>query len=284
MVSQRSLEFSLLVFLFIVICALAWSCTPRRAEKRTVAVSILPQRYLVQQIAGDRVEVQVMVPAGSSPESYDPTPQDIMALVHADAYLKVGNFGFERSWMPRLVEQNPEMRVVDTSEGIVRLVDDDGDEDPHVWTSPTTMKHMAGRVCEALVTLDAEGAATYRQNLQRFEARMDSLERQMRQLVLIAPARTFVIYHPALTYLSHDLGLRQIPIEREHKEPSASDLMRLIETIRQSDARVILLQQEFDDRLVATLAEETGLRVVRINPLSEDWETELSRIVLEVTR
>lgn len=284
MVTQRSIEFSLLVLLFVVLFAFAWSCSPRKQARRTVAVSILPQRYLVRQIAGDRVDVQVMVPAGSSPESYDPTPQDLMALSQASAYLQVGNFGFERTWMSRLAEQNPEMTVVNTSEGIARLTDSDGDEDPHVWTSPTTMKRMAARVCEALVAIDAEGANTYRGNLTRFEARMDSLERQMRQLVLIAPARTFVIYHPALTYLAHDLGLRQIPVEREHKEPSAGDIIRLIETIRESDARVILLQQEFDDRLVATLAEETGLRVVRINPLSEDWETELSRIVLEVTR
>jgi zinc transport system substrate-binding protein len=176
------------------------------------------------------------------------------------------------------------MTVVNTSEGIARLTDEDGDEDPHVWTSPRTMKLMAARVCDALVAIDAEGATTYRNNLRRFEARMDSLERQMRQLTLIAPQRTFVIYHPALTYLAHDLGLRQIGVEREHREPSATDLMRLVDEIRQSGARVILLQQEFDDRLVATLAEETGLRVVRINPLTEDWETETSRIVLEVTR
>lgn len=284
MVSQRSIEFSLIALLFVVLFAFAWSCAPDRKGKRTVAVSILPQRYLVRQIAGDRVEVQVMVPAGSSPESYDPTPQDLMALSHAAAYLQVGQFGFERTWMKRLSEQNPAMTLVNTSEGIERLTDEDGDEDPHVWTSPRTMKLMAAHVCEALSAIDTEGAATYRQNLRRFEARMDSLEQQMRQLTLIAPQRTFVVYHPALTYLAHDLGLRQIGVEREHREPSASDLMRLVDEIRQSGARVILLQQEFDDRLVATLAEETGLRVVRINPLSEDWETETARIVLEVTR
>lgn len=284
MVSQRSIEFSLLILLFVVLFAFAWSCAPRKSAKRTVAVSIPPQRYIVNRIAGDRVEVQVLVPAGSSPESYDPTPQDLMTLSAASAYFEVGDFGFERNWMPRFSEQNPDMLLVNSSSGITRLTDSDGDEDPHVWTSPRSMKVMAKHVCETLTSLDAEGAPTYRANLTRFEAEMDSLDRQLRQLALISTTHSFVIYHPALTYLAHDYALQQIPVEREHKEPSAARLAQLVEEIRQSDARVILLQQEFDDRLVATLAAETGLRVVRINPLTEDWATEMQRVMLEITR
>ncbi len=282
--TQRSIELSLLVLLFIVLFAFAWGCSPRKEARKVALVSILPQKYLLQQIAGDRIEVQVMVPAGSSPESYDPTPQDMIRLSHALGYFMVGDFGFERTWMSRFQEQNPEMLMVDCSEGIHRLPVDDDEYDPHVWTSPRNMKVMAARVCEALVKWDAAGASTYRANLQRFEARMDSLNRQWRQLSLIATHHSFVIYHPALSYLASDYGWRQIAVEREHKEPSAAEMIRLIDEIRASDARVILLQQEYDDRLVSTLATETGLRVVRINPLSEDWETEMARIVLEVTR
>jgi len=281
---HREIEFSLLILLGIVVGVFVWSCTPRRSEKMSVVVSILPQKYLVERIAGEAVAVQVMVPAGSSPETYDPTPQDLLGMSRSALYFAVGDFGFERAWLPRFQEQNPDMRMVDTSAGIPRREAGTHEADPHVWTSPENMKRMGRVVCDELVRADTARAALYRRNFERFCSRMDSLHGRMRQLYAIAPCRTFVIYHPALGYLADEFGLRQIVVEQGHKEPSAAGMGRLIEEIRASGARVLLLQQEFDTRLVETLAGETGLRVVRIDPLSEDWETEMMRIVLETSR
>lgn len=281
---HRGIEFSLLILLFAVVLVFAWCCTPKRSGKLSVAVSILPQKYLVSHIAGEAVDVHVMVPAGSSPEAYDPTPQDLINLSRSTLYFAVGDFGFERAWMPRFREQNPEMRVVDTSAGISRLGDGTHEMDPHVWTSPQNMKRMGEVVCNALVQADTAHAEIYKRNFSQLCNRMDSLHLRMKQLYAIAPCHTFVIYHPALGYFAAEFGLRQLAVEQGHKEPSPADMRRLIDDIRESGARVILIQQEFDARLVETLAAETGLRVVRINPLSEDWETEMMRIVLETSR
>lgn len=281
---HRGIEFSLLVLLFAVVLVFAWCCTPKKCDKMSVSVSILPQKYLVKQIVGELVDVHVMVPAGSSPEAYDPTPQDLLQMSRSSIYFAVGDFGFERAWMSRFQEQNPEMRVVDTSEGIGRLGEGTHETDPHVWTSPKNMQQMGRVVRDVLVQADSAHAEIYKKNFLQFSDRMDSLHLRMKQLYAIAPCRTFVIYHPALSYFAAEFDLQQLSVEQGHKEPSAADIRRLIDEIRESGARVILIQQEFDARMVETLAAETGLRVVRINPLSEDWETEMMRIVLETSR
>lgn len=273
----------------VAIAALAWSCSPSQSGRMTIAVSILPQKQVVSQIAGDAVEVLVMVPAGSSPEAYDPTPQDFIRLGRSTLYFAVGGLDFERAWIPRLSAQSPAMRIVDTSAdgrreaGLTTHATPEA-TDPHVWTSPRQLKAMGKAVRDALSEADTARAATYATNYERFATRMDSLHARVARLCRMASSQTFVIYHPALTAFADEFGLTQIAVERGHREPSAAELGALIEEIRATDARVLFMQQEFDTRLVATLAAETGLRVVAIHPLAEDWENEMIRIAVELSR
>ena len=91
----------LLFFAFAVL--LLTSCSmPNGGSKRTVMVTIEPLRYFVEAIAGNRFTVKTMVPIGGNPETYDPTAQQMIELSHSDLYVKVGNIGFEQTWMKRL--------------------------------------------------------------------------------------------------------------------------------------------------------------------------------------
>lgn len=271
----------------------AWACTPRQRHKPLVAASIAPQAFLIKQIAGDKIDVHIMVTEGHSPETFDPTPQDLISLNKSLIYFAVGDLGFENAWVPRFQDQNKLLKVVNTSKGIKRLCarhhcHQDSihtlHADPHTWTTPANMQLMAENICQALCEADGENARFYRQNLDTLTTRLTSIHDRIRQLTTIANSRSFVIYHPALSYLAEAYHLNQIGIEQDYKEPTVSTLKELVQSIEASDAKVILMQQEFDKRLVETLAQETGLRVVRINLLNEDWETEIMRIILEITR
>lgn len=88
----------------------------------------------------------------------------------------------------------------------------------------------------------------------------------------------FMIYHPALSYFARDYGLHQIPIEAGGKEPSPAHLKALIDTCNSENVHVIFVQPEFDRRNAELIAQQTGTRVVDINPLSYDWETEMLNI------
>ena len=99
------------------------SCRTTSSEEPLISVTIEPQRYFVEQIAGETFQVNCLTPSGQSPETYDPTPQQLMDVGRSVAYFRIGYIGFEQAWMPRLEEQNPQMQVFDLSAGM-ELIED----------------------------------------------------------------------------------------------------------------------------------------------------------------
>ena len=128
-------------FYLILFCAVFAGCKGKSDKKEfdpskpTVSVTIEPFRYFVEQIAGDDVNVNVMVPAGSNPETYEPTAQQMVQLSQSILYFKVGKIGFETTWMKKLQQNAKKMKVIDTSAGIELLKTKGGNFDPHTWMS-----------------------------------------------------------------------------------------------------------------------------------------------------
>lgn len=266
--------------------------------KPVITVTIEPLRYFTEAIAGDRFDVVSMVPKGSSPETYDPTPAQLMSLSKSTAYLRIGFIGFEQTWMDRLTDNAPHLQVFDTSHGIDLILQEGLHEEshadepyhihsgpePHVWNSPANARIIATNILKALCTLDNPNRDNY---LARYDSlctvidRTDSLCRQM--LAQPGADHAFMIYHPALSYLARDYGLLQLSIEDGGKEPSPAHLKELINACKQEDIHVIFVQPEFDRRNAELIARQTGTRVVDINPLAYDWEAEMLKTVRELT-
>ena len=89
-------------------------------DKLDITVRILPQKHFVDRIGGDNVNVNVMVPPGSSPATHEPKPQQLRSLSQAEAYMSIG-VPFEQAWMDRIKAANPQIQIVDTTEGIELL-------------------------------------------------------------------------------------------------------------------------------------------------------------------
>ena len=84
------------------------ACGGKRAEEKVVMVTIEPQRFFAEQIAGDRFVVRTVVPSGQSPETYDPTSRQMVEIGQSIAYLRIGAIGFEQAWMQKIAENNPQ--------------------------------------------------------------------------------------------------------------------------------------------------------------------------------
>ena len=287
--------------LFLGSCLLLAACTGRASknnngdeEKPVITVTLEPQRYFTEAIAGDKFKVVSMVPKGSSPETYDPVPQQLVSLGDSKAYFRIGYIGFEQTWMERLMNNTPHIQVFDTSKGI-DLILNNGNHDhnhghgthdghihavePHVWNSTANALIIAGNTYKALSQLDKANDAYY---LARYDSlcqriqHTDSLIRQ--QLSSPEAAKAFMIYHPALSYFARDYGLHQISIEEGGKEPSPAHLKGLMDLCKKEGVRVIFVQPEFDRRNAEIIAKQTGTRVISINPLSYDWEEEMLNV------
>lgn len=281
-----------LIYLLILLVCCACGNTAQKDEKPILTVTLEPLRYFTEALAGDHYQVVSMVPKGNSPESYDPTPQQLVNLSRSQAYLRIGYIGFEQAWMKKLEENNPDMKVFDTSQGVDLIRGEghwhgdhfhEGGVEPHIWNSTRNASVIADNIFAALCELDAAHEADYKHRLNSLKQIISQTDADVRTSLENADS-TFLIYHPALSYFARDYGLKQISIEEGGKEPSPAQLKALIEACRKENAHTIFVQQEFDQRNAQLIADELGVNVVSINPLSYNWAEEMLRVAQALKR
>lgn len=280
--------YTLLTLLFIV------GCNTASNNKPTVSVTIEPQRYFVEQIAGDNFNVNTIVPPGTSPETYDPTPSQMVMLGKSLLYFKVGYLGFENAWGKTLAENNADVLVVNTSNEISLIEGDNHDNiigghqhheghnhqgvDPHIWSSPKSALIMAENILNALVLADVENQTLYRDNFKVLQAEIMATDKKITSLLENASVDAFIIYHPALAYFARDYNLTQYSIEFEGKSPSPQQLKQMIDFAQEQGVKTIFVQKGFDMKNAVSLAKEVNASIHSIDPLSYNWSDELIKI------
>lgn len=261
------------------------------AEPLRVFVSVMPLKTFVERIGGARVAVDALVKPGQNPHAYDPSPRQVTALAESRLFVRTG-VPFEDVWMGRIRAANPAMEVIDARAGLdlQPLEDhhhdgghhhhhhDEGIQDPHVWTDPLRVRHMAGNLRDALTRLDPAGAGHYAANHTAFTAELERLHHDIEGLLAGLEDRRFLVYHPAWGYFADRYGLVQMAIESEGKEPGARSLTGIVEQARRHGIGVILVQPQFDHRLAARVAEAIGGRVAVADPLAADYGATLRRV------
>lgn len=265
------------------------SCRQKSQDSRpTISVSIEPLRYVVEAVAGDKYQVKTLMPQGASPETYEPTPRQMISLGESELVFRMGSLGFEQTQLPRMTASLPNARLIDAGQGI-QLIDSDHHHDndlesgdPHTWLAPQNLSLMAHNVAKALCQHDKANTAYYTQRAQRFEQQMRELDRELQQSMSQVKCRTFLIYHPALGYLAHQYALQQLAVEHDGKEPSAVYMQRLITQCKGEGVKVVFISKEHSGRAAERIAHEIGARVVTINPLDYDVPNQLKRIAQQL--
>ena len=277
----------LLLLFFLLLTA----CAPSKADNTKsaigVTVSILPEKYFVERIGGEFVSVNVMVVSGADPHTYEPKPAQMAALSDSKIFFRMG-VEYENAWLERISSTNPEMKIVDLSEGIQKLpapahegeVDRGEGLDPHVWTSPTLVKSMAMRIYRELSELDPVNEPFFKGNLDSFEKDIDVLDLDIRTSLKNLTSRRFMVFHPGWAYFAKDYDLEEIPIEIGGTEPSASELSALIDIAKAENIRVIFVQPEFSTQIARYIAKEIGGEVILISNLAENWLDNLRQVAL----
>ena len=300
------------------------------AEKnitKEIAVTIEPLRYFAERIAGDDYKFFSIVPVGQSPETYDPSPREIIRVGRGYAYFHLDQLGIEQSLAKSIKENNSDIHLFDLSKGMdFDLVSDhetklaahseeseheghehENDEhessnsdgsgeselsemhlhshghsheghDPHIWSSFAGARVISENIFKALLTLNNEKQDYYKSNYLRLTNELELLEKTVREQLNTLSSRSFVIFHPALTYFAEEFGLVQYSIEDDGKEPSPSSLKELIEKARSTQVKVVFVQMEFDRKYAEQIASEIGARVIIINPLDYKWEEQMKII------
>ena len=272
----------------VLIVCLFTACDSKQSTstKPTLTVTLEPLRYFTETIAGDKFKIVSMVPKGSSPKPTTLPPNNWSIWIKAPptcaSAISVSN---KPGWI-KLTTNAPHLKVFDTSKGIDVIHEtghNHGDHhheegiEPHIWNSARNASVIARNIYSALSELDSANEPYFKHRLDSLQQIIAQTDTDVRDRLQNADT-TFLIYHPALSYFARDYGLKQISIEEGGKEPSPAHLKELIETCRRDNARVIFVQQEFDTRNARLIADELGVTVVPINPLSYEWREEMINV------
>ena len=274
--------------IYILLATLLLSCngTPTQPEA-DIIVSIEPLKYIVEEITEGDFRVDVLVPQGTSPETFDPAPRQIMALDKAQMVFAVGLIDFEQALLKRVGKN-----ITNLSDGVELMAGacshaHEGHHhhgiDPHIWTSPRALQQMAATMY-ATIHAAYPDSVRYTANYERLQAQLIALDQRTEEQIAESGIRSFVVYHPALTYYARDYGLTQEAIEQEGKEPSARQLAALIRKARSEGVRTILYQRQFPRSSVETLAADIDAQAIEFDPLAEDIVSQIDSITFWITR
>ena len=266
----------MLLILTVFCIGAAYAAPP---EKINVFVSIMPQKYFAERIGGDLVKVSVLVPSGTSPENFDPSPKQIVQLGSSDVYFTIG-VPFENIFLVKLKAGKKKLVIAPCDKDVPKLKNAEHEEhehghhhgefDPHIWTDPELIKIIAGNMADTLSAIDRDHAATYAANLESFKKEMDALQAELSQKLAPYKGRIFYVYHSAYTYFAARFGLVQKSIETGEKEPTPAKLRELVNEAKQDKVKTIFIQPEFPASGAKRVAEAIGGRCVTMSVLEYD--------------
>lgn len=274
--------------IFILIIALLCSCRGdnNNAAEKTIFVSITPLKMLVEEITCGDFPVEVLVPEGASPETYDPTARQLTEASQAQMLFSTGLITFEQGLVERIAHKE---RVVDLSSGITLLagccthnhsqshMHHKHGIDPHIWTSPRALATMVRTMHKRVMKLYPD-SAKYDVAADRLLNRIEQLDARCEETIATSDVEAFMIYHPAYTYYAHDYGISQIAVEQDGKEPSPRQLAQLVDDVKLHNIKAILIQPQYSPDKVMPLAEECDIEVIVTDPLAADILSEIERV------
>jgi len=290
-----NLKHKKIIGIFIIFFAVVFlsACQPSNTGSSTneenlqVTVSILPQAYFVERIAGDLVDVNVMVGPGEEAHTYEPKPEQMKSLTQSQILFTIG-LEYENIWVPRFEDINPSLKIIDSAEGIQRIPlssdhahedeeeghdDEDSGEglDPHVWLSPDNGRVIAENILNALSELAPQHAEEFQENFDNLVEDIEEVDIRIETALSDLAGQKFMVFHPAWGYFARQYNLEEIAVQVGGQEPSASELAALIQIAKKENIKVIFVQPTFSTANAEAIAREINAQVAVVDPLAEDW-------------
>lgn len=285
-------------------CAVLWNLSVTQAGVKPTGkvkafVGILPIAYFVERVGGPLVEVNVLVKPGQNPHTFEPTPKLAAKLADAQVLFTLG-FPFEQRISKKLGSTFKKLEIVDLQQGIKLQPMNEahghhhgegdhhkhshgaGEPDRHSWLDPQLVKIQAGTIAKTLMRIDPSHRAQYEKNLKDFQNDLDAVDEQLTKALAPVKGKSFFVFHPAYGYFGRAYGLKQIAVESGGKEPTAKQLVHLIELAKSTGVRVIFVQPQFSERSADALAKAINGAVVPLDPLARDYLENLRKMAAKL--
>lgn len=267
-----------------IMLVLAVAAGVQSAEPLRVVVSVVSQLESVRRLGGDLVQVEALVPPGSSPETYVLNAQRMASLARASLLFRIGA-PMETALLPKLRRSHPGLAVVDTRAGM-RLQamaehghdhggaghDHDADgADPHVWLSVANMMVHARTVGAVLAERRPEHAAAIQARTDRYVQELAGLDDRLRERLRPLSGAAVAVFHPAFGYFLESYGIAQIAVEVGGRTPSGRQLGEVLARARQAGVRAVYVQPQFNRKAAQAVADELRCELRVLDPLPVEY-------------
>lgn len=251
-----------------------------------VLVSVAPHKLFVEKIAKESVEVYLMVPAGASAHTYEPTPRQMITASQADIWFRIGE-SFENRAIQALKSHRPNLKIVDLRQGLDLIHPDHalghrgccpGCLDLHFWLSACLAQTQAETIANALAAAYPEKASFYQENLEKFRQELQDLNQQISSILAPLKNRHIFVSHPAYAYFCRDYQLEQHAVEVEGKDPTPQQMTKLLNLARQLNMKTIFIQMQYNNKAAKLVADTLNARLVVLDPYSENYLTSMLEI------
>lgn len=266
------------------------------ASGLVVFAGVPPVAYLAERIAAGHARVETLLQAGQDPHTFEPAPEQVVALCRARLYLSLG-MPFETQIIGKAASSAPDLRVVDLLTGVsLRPIDahdahdahdedvstDRANADLHVWLGSPQLEQLAKNVAEALIGADPAHTEAFRANLDAFLDELRALDARLHELLDPYAGATFYVYHPAFSYFADAYNLRQEAVETGGKSPAPRHVRELITRAQADGVRVIFVQPQFAPDAANAIAEAIGGAVVPLDDLAKDVPKNLEEMARRI--
>jgi len=252
--------------IFVVVSVSVSACSSEDEGGATVVTTTTHVADLVQNVAGDRAEVTGILPAGSDPHDYEPQPSDAKAI--ADAKVVFTSGGEIDEWAEGLIESSgTDASVVELSDSVELVEDDDGEPDPHWWQDPILTSTAVTEIRDGLSEADPDAGDDYARNAEEYIAELTAADEAIGDCFRQIPedARKLVTSHDSLGYLADRYGIEvvgaAIPALSSQAQPSAGETADLVELIRNEDVQAVFGEAGLPDDLEQAIAADAGVEV-----------------------
>ncbi|MEE1074362.1 MAG: zinc ABC transporter substrate-binding protein [Acutalibacteraceae bacterium] len=244
-------------------------------DKKTVAVSIVPEATFANKVCGDKFNIVTVIPAGASPETYEPSPAEMKKISEAELYFSIGVPAEENSILPIISKETKTVALHTKVSAIYPDRTDDGGRDPHIWLSPKRVMVMVASIAEAFKAADPENAEFYETNANEYIKELENLDSYIITALSGSKNRKFIAFHPAFGYFAEDYSLTMYALEEHGKETTAKRLAEMADLAKRENIKSIFYQAEASKKQALAFAEEIDGRAVMLEPLSPDYVANL---------
>lgn len=246
---------------------------PTEDKKISVYTSFYVMYDLAKKIGGDKINLTNLVPAGTEPHDWEPTPTDVANIEKSNVLIYNGA-GME-SWMDKILEtiNNDKLIAVETSKDLKLLdnvhEDEDLKYDPHVWLNPMLAKKQMESIKNALVEADPANKDYYETNYNNNAKKFDDLDKEFKDTIDKFQKKDIVVAHQAFGYLCDAYGLKQVAIEglNAESEPTPAKMAEVTKFAKENNVKYIFFEELISPKVSETIAKEIGAKTEVLNPL-----------------